>query len=494
MFRLKRFPSGLLRKVKARFCARGDLQDDVDVFDTYAPVASWSSIRMLTVTAMQKGWITRQIDFSNAFVQAPMSRDVYVSLPAMFADSNSIESKLLCLKLRKRLYGLKDAPKLWHDWLAKGLSKAQFTPSDSDPGIYFGRGMCLVVYVDDVLLFGPNEEDMEKVISELQLDGFDLKLEKTGAEKAYDFLGIHITEEIDAETNSKVIKMTQLGLIKKFLECVQMVDCNPSPTPCTVQPLGTDANGKRFSETWEYASAVGMLMYLAGNAYPEIQYAVHQCARFTHAPRQSHAVAVKRIAHYLKGVLDQEGGLCYKVSSDLNFDMYCDADYAGLWTYEDDQDPVCVRSRTGYVMTLGGCPVHWTSKLQTEIALSTLEAEYIALAQGMREFVHLRRFYVEMLLNFDIFKDSQSIVKSKIFEDNNGCISTATAPKLTPRTKHISVKYHFVRNYFNLDPQKKTIHPFILEKIASEEQKADLFTKGFNPETFLRLRKLLFKW
>ena len=317
-----------------------------------------------------------------------MERDVYVSLPAMFSDSSGLDSKSLCLKLKKSLYGLREAPKLWHGFLEKGLKKAQFLPSDNDPGIYFGRGMCLVVYVDDVLLFGPDEKEMDKVLSELQLAGFDLKVEKTGTQKAYDFLGIHITEEIDTDDN-KIIKLTQLGLIKKFLECVGMKDCNPSSTPCTLQPLGTDANGKRFSEDWEYASAVGMLMYLAGNAYPEIQYAVHQCARFTHAPRQSHATAIKRIAHYLQGVLNKEAGLCYRITKDLNFDLYCDADYAGLWTYEDDQDPVCVRSPTGYAMTLGGCPVHWTSKLQTEIALSTLEAEYIALAQGMREFVHL---------------------------------------------------------------------------------------------------------
>ena len=95
--------------------------------------------------------------------------------------------------------------------------------------------------------------------------------------------------------------------------------------------------------------------------------------------------------------------------------MYCDADYAGLWIYEDYQDPVCVRSRMGYVMTLGDCPVHGTSKFQTEIALSTLEAQYIALVQGIREFVYLRRFYVEMMLNFDIFQDTKSIIKSKVF-------------------------------------------------------------------------------
>ncbi len=209
-----------------------------------------------------------------------------------------------------------------------------------------------------------------------------------------------------------------------FLATVGMENCNPKDTPCNIQPLGTNANGTRHYEKWDYASAVGMLMYLSANAHPEIQFAVHQCARFSHAPRHTHAIAVKRIAHYLKHVLDQKQGLTFYPTSNLDLNMYVDADYAGLWTYEDDQDPVCVKSRTGYVMTLGNCPIHWCSKLQTEIACSTLEAEYIALAQAMRDLVPMRRAYVEMLKYFSLVCDISIPVKPKIFEDNNGCIST----------------------------------------------------------------------
>ena len=247
-FKIKHFPSGLLRKIKARFCARGDLQEDVNVYETYAPVASWSSIRMLTITGLQRGWVTKQIDFSNAFVQAPMTRSVYVSLPAMFTDTNGTIRKDLCLKLNKSLYGLREAPKHWSNWLAKGLYKCGLTPSDTDPGIYYGRGMALAVYVDAILLFGPDEKEMNKVLEELKLDGFNLKIEKKGVDKTYDFLGINVTQE-NKEENIIEVKLTQLGLIKKFLECVGMLDCKPSPTSCTIQPLGTDANGKDILKT-----------------------------------------------------------------------------------------------------------------------------------------------------------------------------------------------------------------------------------------------------
>ena len=121
----------------------------------------------------------------------------------------------------------------------------------------------------------------------MELQGLKLKVEKEGSDTSYDFLGIHINKSI--VEGKTIIKLTQLGLITKFLTTLDMLNCNPSSTPSTAQPLGTDTNGKRHFENWDYASAVGMLMYLAGNAYPEIQFAVHQCARFCHAPCHSHA-------------------------------------------------------------------------------------------------------------------------------------------------------------------------------------------------------------
>ena len=134
-----------------------------------------------------------------------------------------------------------------------------------------------------------------------------------------------------------------------------------------------------------------------------------------------------------------------------------------------------MKSRTGHVVTLGGCPISFASKLQTEMATSTLEAECIALATAMRAFVPMRHAHSELCLNFGFnLTNNDSVVKSKVFEDNNGCISTCTAPKMTPRTKHITVKCHFVRNHFNMDPtvNRPAKHSFILEKIKTDKQKA----------------------
>ena len=125
-FRIKRFPDGIMKKIKARFCVRGDLQTDVDVFDTYAPVASWKSIRMLTILALKNNWDIKQIDFSNAFVQAPMEKDVYITLSQFFTSYNGTPASELCMKLHKSLYGLREAPTLWNDHLAIALQRLVF--------------------------------------------------------------------------------------------------------------------------------------------------------------------------------------------------------------------------------------------------------------------------------------------------------------------------------------------------------------------------------
>ena len=146
-----------------------------------------------------------------------------------------------------------------------------------------------------------------------------------------------------------------------------------------------------------------------------------------------------------------------------------------------------MKSRTGYLITIGGCPLTWTSKLQTEIALSTMEAEYIALSQSMRELLPLRALVKEMAHALQFNKSFEIRTYSKIFEDNNGALILASMPRMTPRSKHIAVKYHFFRTHV----EKGDIR---ILKISSEDQKADIFTKGLGRQIFETVRKLLMGW
>ena len=236
-----------------------------------------------------------------------------------------------------------------------------------------------------------------------------------------------------------------------------------------------------------------MLMYLCSNSRPDIQFAVHQCALFTHQPKRSHELAILRICRYLKGTADR--GLRFKPTRDLQLNMYLDADFAGLYNVESIDDPVSVKSRTGYVLELGGCPVIWVSRLQQEISLSTVESEYQALSQAMRDLVPARGLLKELVERGKLPCNMRSVVKSQVFEDNNGALSNALSPRISPRTKHIAVKVHWFKS--KLGPDKADTESadsgggIFLEKIDSEFQKADIFTKGLADKPFTRIRKLL---
>jgi hypothetical protein len=188
---------------------------------------------------------------------------------------------------------------------------------------------------------------------------------------------------------------------------------------------------------------------------------------------------------YLVGTKDK--GLKLKPSDDISVDCYVDADFAGLYGQEDPQDPISVKSRTGYVLTLANCPLLWASKLQVEVALSTMEAEYVALSQSMRDLIPIRRMVktvCDVLLGQDKYK---ARMYSKVFEDNNGALQLARAPRITPRTKHYGVKYHFFREAVASNEVK-------LYKIESSKQLADIFTKGLVQSTFEEIRRLLMGW
>ena len=134
-----------------------------------------------------------------------------------------------------------------------------------------------------------------------------------------------------------------------------MESCNSCVTPCSLTALGKDENGDPIDELWDYAAVVGMRMYLATNSRPDIAYTVNQCARFTHSPKASHAAAIKRIVRYLKGTVTN--GMIINPSDTLNVDCYVDADFGGLWGSEDDQDPVSVKSRSGFIIMFMGFPL-----------------------------------------------------------------------------------------------------------------------------------------
>ena len=254
----------------------------------------------------------------------------------------------------------------------------------------------------------------------------------------------------------------------------------------STEPLGSDKDGQPFAEEWSYPAAVGMLLYLSSNTRPDIQFAVHQVARFSHSPKHTHGQAVKRIVRYLLDT--SERGLEFVPKPDEGLNCWVDADFCGLHGYEDEQDPTSVKSRTGFVLTLCGCPILWSCKLQDQICLSSTAAEYVAFSMAMRELLPMRALLQEIGSKLDLPFVKHSLVRSTVFEDNQGCLSLVNVPKMSTRNKYLALKYHFFRSHIG---KEKGIEA---KYINTLEQRADILTKGLPPSQFIVIRKMLMGW
>jgi hypothetical protein len=286
------------------------------------------------------------------------------------------------------------------------------------------------------------------------------------------------------------IKLTQVGLIKRIIDALDLHNKPRKKTPAAAEPLVKDEDGDPPDGKYSYASVVGMLQYLQAHSRPDISFAVSQCARYVHQTRRSHEIAIERIGQYLKATQDE--GLILRPSGRLDIDCYVDADFAGLWPYEDKQDPSCVKSRTGFVICLSDCPVIWSSKLQTDIATSTMEAEYNGLSLCMRDLLPFRRLFLAVARGVGLDDSVETTFKTTVWEDNAGALTLANMEpgRMTPRSKHYAVKYHWFRSHL------KSTKPNAVEvkKIDTNLQKADIFTKGLRVEKFESIRLLLCGW
>ena len=469
VFRIKRNPAGDIKKYKARYCVRGDLEDD-DEEDNFAPVVSWSTVRLFLVLTCILEWTTVSLDFTNAFVQSVLDSPVWVHVPRGFV------SKLgqgHCLQLKRSLYGLRRSPKLFYETCTAGFAKLGFTQSKFDPCLLYKPGMLIVIYVDDCGVGAANPNDIDQLVDDLRNLGFELTREGDFSE----FFGIKLHKRFDGS-----LLLTQRGLIDKILKATSLEDCKPNTLPSST-PLGSDPDGPPMNESWSYPSVIGMLLYLSTNTRCDIAFAVSQVARFSATPKQSHATAVKSIIRYLKRTADQ--GMILRPSGRLDLDLYVDADFCGLFKHEIDSNPDSARSRTGYVVMLSGFPLIWKSQLQTSIACSTLEAEYTALSYSLKALIPLKRLLVEAATKLNLSPSIRTSIRARVFEDNQGAYFLATNHRITNRTRYFLNKWHW---FWDLS------HEFDLYKIDSHGQFADYFTKPLPRELFDHNRLLVQGW
>ncbi|XP_048498244.1 uncharacterized mitochondrial protein AtMg00810-like [Beta vulgaris subsp. vulgaris] len=273
------------------------------------------------------------------------------------------------------------------------------------------------------------------------------------------FLGLEVERTKDR------IFLCQQKYARDLLEKYGMVDCKPMSTPMEVNARLCSVEGKDLEDVTMYRQLVGSLIYLTLSR-PDIAYVVSAISRFMQKPMKRHLEAVRRILRYVKGTIYY--GILYRNDKEFEVVGYCDADYAG--------DLDTRRSTTGYVFNLGSGAVSWCSKRQPTVSLSSTEAEYRVAAMETQECVWLMQLLKDLHQPID-----RGI---KLCCDNQSAIRLAENPVFHAKTKHVEVHYHFVR-------EKYLWGEIELEQVNTEDQVADIFTKGLRGPTFEKFQKQL---
>ncbi|WVZ93749.1 LOW QUALITY PROTEIN: hypothetical protein U9M48_039706 [Paspalum notatum var. saurae] len=436
VFKNKRGEDGMVVRNKARLVARGFCQKEgIDYEETFAPVARLEAIRILLTFAASKGFKLQQMYVKSAFLNGFIEEEVYVRQPLGFENR--------VYKLRKALYGLKQAPRAWYARLKSFLLKSGFVMGSVDKTLFLlsHGGDTLIIYVDDII-FGGSSHALVSSFAEQMSRKFEMSL----MVELQFFLGLQIKQGPEG-TFVHQAKYTR-DILKKF----EMGDSKPMTTPMSTNTaLDADEDGEAVDQK-EFREMIGSLLYLTATR-PDIQFAVCLCARYQASPRTSHRQAVKHIFRYLK--FTPELSLWYSSGSSLFLRGFSDADHAGC--------RIDRKSTSGTCQLLGTSLVSWSSRKQASVSLSTTEAEYIAAASCCSQLLWMKATLSDFGLRFG---------KIPLLVDSTSAISVAKNPVLHSRTKHIDVRFHFLKDHY----EKGDID---LVHVASENQLADIFTRRF---------------
>lgn len=462
VFKTKRGPTGDIERYKARLVVKGCSQrPGIDFDEVYSPVVRYSTIRYLLALAVKHDLDVEQMDAVTAFLQGELSDEViYMELPRGFAGT----SKQVC-RLRKALYGLKQSSRVWNNQLDQALKKFGLEQSKVDPCLYFridGENMIFVtIYVDDFMIFTNNAKLKQKLKSFLH-NCFKMK----DLDEANFCLGLRITRD---RKNGK-LWVDQEHYVDSILQRFNMANCHPVSTPAEANvKLDKSMSPTTPEETREmkevpYQEAVGCLTYLAQTTRPDISFAVNQVSQFNANPGRTHWNAVKRIMRYLRGT--RSSRLTYSKERCADLVGYTDADWGG--------EPDSRKSTTGYVFTFMGGAVSWNVKRQPTVALSSCEAEYVALSRTVQEALWWHHFQSQIF----------GVRAIPIRCDNQSAICIARNQGYNPRTKHMDIKHHFVRDVLDQGVVE-------LGYVNTKQQPADGFTKALVNQKLEENKKLI---
>jgi len=449
---------------KARLTIKGCSQiPGLEFGETFSPTVRLDTLRAVFAFAARMGAraVLRQVDVTAAYLSGdfePHQAPIYMQVP------DGLEGMLEgcdCVQLLRPLYGLKQAGRCWNHTLVGVLVGLGMVQQHSDPCLFIKHvkdGIIIIfVHVDDMLVLVSHRAAFEFILRGLHKH-FDVK--DLGSPRL--LLGI----EIQRDETTGQIKLFQDRYIKTILMRFGMSNCREVDNPCDHNVVLNTTDGNTLAADIKYREAVGALLWASICTRPDIAFAVNNVARYVSEPRTPHWSAILRVFRYLHSTSGL--GLVYKGGqSNHPFEVYCDSDYAG--------DRPTRRSTTGYMVMMGGGPVAWRCMRQHCVTLSTAEAELYAACEAAKQTVWTR----ELLSGFGYVFDGPSV----IFEDNQATIAITDNPTLHDRTKHVDIRYFYVREKVQEGLVK-------LVYVRSDENLADVLTKPLSTPKFIVVRRV----
>ena len=461
VYTTKKDDKGQIKRFKARLVAQGQHQvKNFDYEETYSPVINFQVIRLLfMLLVVFLGWQTQQIDIKCAYLYGKMEELVYIRIPKGYLPKSPDTTHL---KLNRGLYGLHQSGRIWYQELHTSLCTAGFHVFKSTHCVYAWKGLAVILlYVDDMVLIAKTTEELKKVLKMLE-EIYDVK--RLG--RVHDFLGVRCEQRGADFTMSQSTYIERVAeRYGEFLEKRAYTPLHPGGVPSAINC--PDKEERALDKP--YRELLGCLLFVAQRTRPDVAFSVSLLGQYSSNPGKKHWDGLQQVMRYLYHTSKQ--AITYRrLGGHTRMAVYVDSDWAGS---TDDR-----RSTSGYVIYLMGQIISWRAIKQKCIALSSMEAEYIALSEAMKEVVWMQRIIKECS-QFGLTMGTPIV-----YCDSKAALTYAKNDIENQRNRHIDLRYHYVKDLV----QRGEIE---LVHVSSKDNVADILTKPLARTRFEELRTAL---